>query len=542
MSAIDHYVGRIQLEPSTDSETTWSVINDWLSYCDAQHDCKAAVDTALRRLPHRLIDVTPGQPVRLRTAASEVAPHARYATLSHCWGSQMPLRLLKSNMDDLRRGFPVSQLTKTFQDAITTCRRIGVSYLWIDSLCIIQDCPDDWASQSAAMADVYSGSYCNIFAAHAQDGTAGCFASRDPEALRPVRIRVDWGDLAGAHYAVPEKYWTRTIDDAPLNTRAWVFQERILARRNLIFGACEVVFECCRGIASEQYPRGIPPQLRSHAHFRGVRPDVDGRRILTRKYGVGHMSGEEEAFCLWNHLVEQYSKAQLTIGTDRLVALSALASEIAKHLKSPYMAGLWSKHLPFQLLWEPVDREKNQRPATYIAPSWSWACATSSVRSVWSLPRVYGQIHVDVEVIETVTTLVNPAAPFGQVSSGYLKLRGHLARGTPVKYIHYIGDSRLGLSFLADKSQSNVRLDMNSMPEVAANSQFYFLPVWSLVAGNEVNGLVLREVDWGPKMKCYERVGIFVYDGRLKALLSASRAKEEGQQGRYTTRQEITIV
>lgn len=73
---------------------------------------------------------------------------------------------------------PWFELPKTFQEAIALTRKLGVRYLWIDSLCIIQDDHHGWEVESAKMATIYSLSYLTIAATHAADSQQGCFSTR----------------------------------------------------------------------------------------------------------------------------------------------------------------------------------------------------------------------------------------------------------------------------------------------------------------------------------------------------------------------------
>jgi hypothetical protein len=102
-----------------------------------------------------------------------------YLTLSHCWGKDQIFRLLETNIDQLRKAIPTNRLPQTFQQAIALTKRMGHRYIWIDSLCIIQDSEDDWHYESSRMGDVYKNSFCNISATAAEDGRMGLFFERD---------------------------------------------------------------------------------------------------------------------------------------------------------------------------------------------------------------------------------------------------------------------------------------------------------------------------------------------------------------------------
>lgn len=106
-------------------------------------------------------------------------------TLSHCWGETQFIQLGQSNQDAFRQGIPWSSFPQTFKDAIRIARFLGSEYLWIDSLCILQDCAENWLAESATMGDIYTKSTCNIAASGASNCHEGCFYPRDYFTLHP---------------------------------------------------------------------------------------------------------------------------------------------------------------------------------------------------------------------------------------------------------------------------------------------------------------------------------------------------------------------
>jgi hypothetical protein len=128
--------------------------------CSTEHSCGQVKPGSY---PTRLLYVgnTASCTLRLCTA-TEVQAGEKYMTLSHCWGMEKFFTLTLSNYDSLRQHIDPNSLTKTFQEAITATKALKIQYLWIDSLCIIQDSPEDWEIESAQMNEIYSNSYCNI--------------------------------------------------------------------------------------------------------------------------------------------------------------------------------------------------------------------------------------------------------------------------------------------------------------------------------------------------------------------------------------------
>jgi hypothetical protein len=151
----------------------------------------------------------------LLTTRTDMALSAGYACLSHCWGSGADIvKTLGDNLQThLSEGIRIDVLPATFKDAVEICRRLHIAFLWIDSLCIIQDNEDDWRMQAASMADIYENSRITIAASAAKDSTEGCFRGID---------EFHAGHALPAH---PGVYVRRELDDIhqwPLLQRGWV--------------------------------------------------------------------------------------------------------------------------------------------------------------------------------------------------------------------------------------------------------------------------------------------------------------------------------
>ncbi|KAK8015073.1 HET-domain-containing protein [Apiospora arundinis] len=383
--------------------------------------------------------------------------------MSHCWGAHMPLRLLSSNIDDMQVSIPVARLSQSFKDAIQVLQWLGLDYIWIDSLCIVQDSPADWQKESATMADVYSNSHCNIAATHAADGTHGCFVEREARLVEPLKVGVNWGQTPAMYYVAQEDYWERQVMDTPLNARAWVCQERYLAPRTLSFGGKQLYWECQCCSASETFPLGLPPGM--ERMVKSLEPNKDGAAIRRRE-NAPH-TPELDAFALWDEVVRQFSKGQLTFPEDKLVAVSGLASRMHKHIQSDYLAGLWRKHLPHQLLWKVDDGERH---AVYTAPSWSWASMSGRISS-------YGysdDYKIVLEIQEAKIQLVNEASPFGKTKAGYIRAKGYLASAGVLE--GFFGRRLFNLR-INDKIIGHVFFDEDQANEQIIHRALYYLPI-----------------------------------------------------------------
>ncbi|KAF2446693.1 HET-domain-containing protein [Karstenula rhodostoma CBS 690.94] len=336
-------------------------------------------------------------------------PRGHYVTLSHCWGEAKFTKLTKENLEDFKKGIPLSSLPSTFRQAIHFARRLNPSirYIWIDSLCIVQDSKDDWNRESVEMYSVYRNSYCNISATAASDSTHGMHFSRDPHHLWEDEINLNTEGIPRAlDERVPRRnlgleplirrckiqdasFWDRQVDDAPVNRRAWVLQERLLAPRVLHFCKDQIAWECPHIDAAESYPYGVS-KMELRAGTVGERTRL--KALVPGGYGptalaIGRTENAYAAHEDWKSIVERYSRTSLTKSNDKLIALAGIAELTSKRMgdRLIYVAGMWEKFLASQLLWYvepkyedegfkyPQKRPDPKDPECWRAPTFSWA-------------------------------------------------------------------------------------------------------------------------------------------------------------------------
>lgn len=355
----------------TSSPETIHLAKYWLSDCLHYHNC--AFPHYQSKPPTRLIDVSPfgEDPNTLRlNITPKDSGGVPYLALSHCWGKTQPLRLLSNTMDRLLKGFELATLPATFRDAVYICRALGLRYLWIDSLCIVQDDDDDWKREAAAMADVYSNAVCTIAARSATGVDSGCFLPRNT--LQEVPLIWSYSDAM--HLSAPSVPETRFN----LDTRGWVFQERLLSPRILTFSSAGISWGCRETVADELNRFGRPRKPLSRKY------KMDEALVqVTRANLTPLPTGGESFMSGWFDLVEDYVGLQFTKSRDRLVAIAGIATKISRTTGLDYYYGLWHDvHRPqlllAQLLWRTTIPGRPVRLAfsgkvADTAPSFSWA-------------------------------------------------------------------------------------------------------------------------------------------------------------------------
>jgi len=244
--------GRLPFE--TGSQGHFDLINNWLRKCERTHpNCRiGGVGEALAdmgqdegvKLPRRVVDLGDSADPRIRLIDSSNI-QGQYVALSHRWpvDPSKHFKTTKVSIDDHRQQIAFEDLPRTFQDAVTVTRNLGLRYLWIDSLCIIQDDSDDWNEQSMVMGKIYNESTITIMAATSltipnHEPAPEGFLHRQPS-LTLLTIEMDY---YSRDWRRDGNWYIRYMDktrhhswNLELLTRGWVMQEYMLSRRKVIY-------------------------------------------------------------------------------------------------------------------------------------------------------------------------------------------------------------------------------------------------------------------------------------------------------------------
>lgn len=326
----------------------------------------------------------------------------------------------RENVDDRRAGFELMDLPATFRDAVTATRILQIPFLWIDSICILQGDRDDWEIEGSKMAEVYSNATLCIAAADANDDAEGFLKPRRQQPVLAVDITLSLPTMGDRQ--MKTRLYTQLPVTRPglheqypaLHNRAWCLQERYLSPRILFFDRDSMHWECLQDVWLEA-GRNLPKH-------REMLPDIMPLRSST----------EELSHRPWCRMIHNYTTRAISYASDKLPAVSALASRVAQETGDEYLAGLWRSDLVRSLVWYRCVRHRfrsreaagpwrvdQPRPEIYLAPSWSWA----SYLGVVEFQTAYASLYVlpSVKLIDAAV-VVPGRNKYGEVESGSLTL------------------------------------------------------------------------------------------------------------------------
>lgn len=527
---------RRALTPNVMSSEGISKIKGWLGECAAKHlSCarlpelvdgkRTYLDQCGRPLflPTRLVHVgnpAIGQAPRVVLSHEEFkdgvvdADQARYLALSYCWGSATDrLSHLTSDVStilDRMVAIPWAVLPRAFQDVVLLAIALGVRYVWIDSLCILQGEGGDWQEESATMWSVFSGAFLTVVSAAASSSHSG-FLGRPP--LRSCRISTSGSAVSYSLRHRPGTKWWGTDRMAEITgkrwiTRGWTYQEERLARRVLMFGENKLFFDCRERELCEDTDVWLhrPFWSRIVYHSPGEGDDGDGAALQTWR---------RRTFDCWQWLCTQYSHRKLTIPEDKLPALSGVAAAVAAKTRSRYLAGLWEDNLMHDLFWDVVGEAL--RPPRYRAPSWSWASLDSEAVT-WRGPRtcLVERCQLHCRVLQSHTALAGPSQ-FGAITSAHLKLEGHVVGVQLGPSAADASEDNPWSVYHQGRSIAEAKLDL-AHPIAGAEAEIH---IWALLVStcgigkSATRGLLLEagnRKDGEPAVFC--RVGTFIVSAK----------------------------
>jgi hypothetical protein len=446
----------------------------------------------------------------------------RYVVLSYCWGNDDSMKLTGAVLKDWKEVIQFSLLPKTLKDAVICTRRLGLRYLWVDRLCIIQDDEMDKVMEITAMPRIYSRAYLTISAASAKSSGDGFLKTREEvhKAMARSWVELPYLSSKGASGLLTLKLSESCEDFNSPNTkaidsRAWTMQEQMLSPRLLQFCTFHIVWKC-----------KVREKTGTSEAIEQCQPAWSQER---------NVSQIDSTFDSWKDIIGRYTKRKLSCPGDKLIAISAVAqvywsihseaisqdyetllqeqtSEFEPWPK-PYVAGIWRYEMPFALCWwRPWDGESEFRPLVQRAPSWSWASVDGPIAYYGSTSTA--SYSTKVKILECDVNLKSSLREYGAVSRGGLKLRGRLKGGLQLHYncsnidVQNNGIARI-IMFFPDARDDQLGHSGEMMTAFALQMGDSIGFFWNGIRGlRGPYGLILLPVD----DKTFRRIGFFQAD------------------------------
>ncbi|KAI1737088.1 HET-domain-containing protein [Xylaria scruposa] len=368
------------------SDHHFETISRWLQPCLMHDKCNRTLSQ--KRiwniwevpLPLRCVELlSHGKGIRLRETDGQ---RGAYVTLSHRWTADTERCMTTTGNYNARlEGKEFRWLSQIFWDAFKVTERMGVKYIWIDTLCIIQDGDGgmDWRQEAPKMSQYYQSSLFTICAA-VSSPARGIFDAKIPDRIPQKLVRLPYRDSNGCrrgHFYVYERelelsvQYEIAMQASQFPNRGWIFQEWILSRRIIYYTDYGLFFEC----------QTHSPQNDGQERAWPISSSRYGLKVLI---GLGKTPPDE----LWYRLIESYSFRDLMRPEeDRLVALGGIKDAFEEilqqssgtHWSLEYIAGLWISDIHYGLLWhQEQDSWSNSKVKNF--PSWSWASFIAKVR------------------------------------------------------------------------------------------------------------------------------------------------------------------
>jgi hypothetical protein len=534
-------------------ESAASTINRWLKECEKHPECNSHnffSGQVPRAEVSRKVAVSAGESETERDKFAPILPkrmillgenaktarlvdtHSNtrvpYAAMSYCWGEKATFMTEKHTLSGFKQNIPMDKLPQTIKDAFCLTKELGLDYLWIDAICIVQKEKEEWEEESQKMGHIYSNAKIVLAATRSSNVHDGMYTrrpvtplSRDIEApggLMRARRNLNHEIIISCR-TKSDYWWEKYIKTTfPLLSRGWGFQERMLATRIVHFTPTELVWEC------QRYRRCECGVMESNLY--PVMNNLGSALRLCLK----QTNDERSVRQMWREIVNSYSVRKLTRIDDKLPALSGIAGLLRDSSGDTYCAGLWRKSLPFDLLWR-CDQSGDLQTRKTRVPSWSWISVDGAVK--WPICQnpdeeqplkyirstTYFECGAEGIEVLNVDCKLDGEDAYGRVRAGRMKVKTRLRPATirrvaGDRWSEMFGtewvvqtDTSEPVPFWPDISEKGLRLDPcrcgNDVPH-----DFHLMEVMKSrnIVGSWEEALVVRLID-GSKDE-YERVGV----------------------------------
>lgn len=464
----------IPVLPTADSVV--SKVLGWIHECETHHKHEKSALPSTSRLPKRMIEILQSNHSRVRLVTPKDSD--RFVALSYCWGDGKQSPTTRDNLETRCQGFFTDMLPRTIQDAIQFTRLLGIQYIWVDVLCIVQDTEgdSDFYEESSKMEFIYSSAYVVLAAAQAKDCTEGFLNSRSSAVLlgsqmtQPFKNHEKFQARKMDSHRTEVPWIKPAFDDSPIFKRAWCFQERLLATRILHFVSDEILFACEAAHRCECGTVSYHGTDQTETSYDTPMPSL-WRKDTNPVNKPQHL---DTYLFVWARVIGSFSTLDLTRQTDALPALAGIARRFEGIYPEcgRYIAGLWENGLGFTLNWMEKLRKPKGDPVPWLKasletkdnmrlyPSFSWI-------SAYALRQKTGATFIYMPIYSGDDSHLYPIALSGSTKfmkgsferfvEGPITLRGLCFPGKFVSEMLYETNRRIGTS--SDDILSRLSLD-----------------------------------------------------------------------------------
>lgn len=292
---------------------------------------------------------------------AQVDSQTQYVALSYVWG-RVPdvLVATMANVDELylpgslMNPGTARRIPRTIRDAMALTAKFKIRYLWVDSLCIVQNDLEHKVEQLSQMSAIYFNAFFTIIAADGRDADHGLRGSHADTIPRR--------DLTALNFPNDVRLYLRGLfqyeeSEAPWNSRAWMYQERVLSHRLLVF-VRDTVFWQCRTCRKDELN---VKELQTEERNKFISPTLDPPRYP-----------DLDAYYM---MVKLFNSRSLSFEADAHDAFSAVLQVMSRQFEHGFHYGVPEVALDIGLLWE----TKQPCPRRSGFPSWSWLGRAGSI-------------------------------------------------------------------------------------------------------------------------------------------------------------------
>ncbi|KAI4162000.1 MAG: hypothetical protein LQ342_004312 [Letrouitia transgressa] len=375
-------ISKKQKELLPPDHVDFETIKSWISTCVSSHtSVEEFTGCGTRKWETTQIKLNNLKVVDVWNECIVTLPKGKpYVALSYVWGQVPTLLATKENQDALSRPGGLSRATrknpiaKTILEAIILTRNVDLHYIWVDSLCIVQDDDAEKTRLINEMAVVYLAAHFTIIAATGNSGESGLPGVQPTSRI----VKQDIARVSPKLSLLLQGVSETNLDSSTWNTRGWTFQERLFSKRLLIFLPDRIYWQCRSVIWNEDVVHEHPAALDNEMmDFRTRLRFLNTNTDRAPKLSIGLLPNGQ-AFLFRHPARDEYDWAVLEYTRRRLTYLDDIERAFAGILNvlqlglGDFLCGLPTSYLDATIIWYPNEALVRRKSLATKFPTWSW--------------------------------------------------------------------------------------------------------------------------------------------------------------------------